>query len=77
MILTIVNTNMDISAKVRKRIRLIRLKKGMSQGKIARVLGVHPTYVSQIERGIRNISLKNSERLAKALGVSIEDLVKS
>lgn len=76
MMLTRVETNMDISVKVRKRIRAIRLKKKMSQGKIARTLGVHPTYVSQIERGVRNVSLKNIERLAKALGVPIEDLIK-
>ena len=76
MMLTRVKANMDISAKVRKRIKLIRLKKEMSQGKVARVLGVHPTYISQIERGVRNVSLKNIERLAKALGVSIEDLIK-
>ena len=68
---------MDISAKVRKRIRVIRLKKKVSQGKIARILDVHPSYISQIERGVRNVSLKNIERLAKALGVSVEDLVKS
>ena len=68
---------MDISAKVRKRIRVIRLNKKMSQGKIARILDVHPSYISQIERGVRNVSLKNIERLAKALGVSVEDLVKS
>ena len=76
MMLTRIEANMDISAKVRKRIRAIRLKKKMSQGKIARTLDVHPTYISQIERGVRNVSLKNIERLAKALGVSIEDLIK-
>lgn len=68
--------NMDISAKVKKRIKVIRLEKKISQGKIARVLNVHPTYISQIERGVRNVSLKNIERIAKALGVSIEDLIK-
>ena len=74
--LTRIEANMDISAKVRKRIRAIRLKKKMSQGKIARTLDVHPTYISQIERGVRNVSLKNIERLAKALGVPIEGLIK-
>ena len=48
----------------------------MSQAKLAEILGVHPTYISGIERGVRNMNLKNIERLAKALGVPIEDLMK-
>lgn len=47
----------------------------MSQGDLAKILGVHPTYISGIERGIRNMSLKNIEKLAKALGVSINKLI--
>ena len=66
----------DISIKFGKRVREIRLKKEMSQGSLAKVLGVHPTYISGIERGIRNMALKNIERVAKALKVSIKELVK-
>jgi transcriptional regulator with XRE-family HTH domain len=66
----------DISSSVRKRIKQIRLSKNLSQGDVAKALGVHITYVSQIERGVRNPTLKNIERLAKALGVPIEDLLK-
>lgn len=66
----------DISEKFGKKVREIRLKKQMSQGGLAKILGVHPTYISGIERGVRNMSLKNIERLAKALGVSIEDLIR-
>lgn len=64
----------DISEKFGKRVREIRLKKNMSQGDLAKILDVHPTYISGIERGIRNMALKNIERLATALGVSINDL---
>jgi len=39
-------------------------------------LGVHPTYISGIERGVRNMALKNIEKLANALGVSVNDLLK-
>lgn len=67
---------MDISAKFGQRVREIRLKKKMSQGDLAKILGVHPTYISGIERGVRNMALKNIERLSKALGVPIEDLIK-
>ena len=66
----------DISFKFGKRVREIRLKKKMSQGDLAKILGVHPTYISGIERGVRNMALKNIERLAKSLGVSIEELLK-
>ena len=67
---------MNISAKFGKRIRTIRLKKEMSQGDVAKRLDVHRTYISQIERGVENMSLKNIEKLAKALKVKIEELVK-
>lgn len=66
----------DISAKFGKKVREIRLKKQMSQADLAKVLGVHSTYISGIERGVRNMALKNIERLAKALAVPIEDLIK-
>ncbi|MEK7145054.1 MAG: helix-turn-helix transcriptional regulator [Patescibacteria group bacterium] len=67
---------MDISTKFGKRVRAIRLKKEMSQGDVAELLDVHRTYISKIERGIENMSLQRIEKLAKALKVKIEDLVK-
>ncbi len=67
---------MDISAKFGKRVRAIRLKKQMSQGDVAKKLGVNAVYISQIERGLKNMSLRGIERLAKALGVSIAKLIK-
>ncbi|MFA5130139.1 MAG: helix-turn-helix transcriptional regulator [Patescibacteria group bacterium] len=48
----------------------------MSQGDLAKVLGVHPTYISSIERGVRNMSVKNVERVALALDVPIRELIK-
>ena len=65
----------NISIKFAKKVKEIRLKKGMSQGDLAKILGLHPTYISGIERGVRNMSLKNIEKLAKALGVSVKNLV--
>ena len=67
---------MDISAKFGKRVRAIRLKKEMSQGDVAKLLDVHRTYISKIERGIENMSLQRIEKLAKALKVEIKELVK-
>ena len=66
----------DIATRLGKRVREIRHKKDMSQADVAKILAVHPTYISSIERGVRNMALKNIERLAKALNVPIEDLIK-
>ncbi len=66
----------DISFRFGKRAKEIRLQRKMSQGDLAKILGVHPTYISGIERGLRNMALKNIEKLAKALGVNIEELLK-
>lgn len=67
---------MDISIKFGKRVKELRLQKKMSQGDLAKILGVHPTYISGIERGVRNMALKNIEKLANALGVKIDELIK-
>jgi len=51
-----------------------RLKRKLSQEKLSELAKMHRTYIGQIEAGRRNISLKNIEKLAKALGVKIKDL---
>lgn len=58
-----------------KRIKQIRLKKNFSQGDVARILGVHRTYISGLERGKRNPSLLTVHKVAKALGVSVKEIV--
>lgn len=66
---------MDIVKKFGKRVKEIRLNKNLSQGGLAKRLGVGPSYISQIERGVGNMSLKRIEKLAKALGVSVKELL--
>ena len=58
-----------------KKLREVRLKKDLSQGDVARILGVHRSYVSGLERGRRNPSLLTIQKVAKALGVSVKDLL--
>mgnify|MGYP001608235198 CR=1 FL=1 len=62
--------------KFGKKLREVRLKKELSQGDVARILGVHRSYISGLERGRRNPSLLTVQKVAKALGVNVGDLVK-
>ncbi len=66
---------MDMAKKFGQRVKTIRLSKGLSQGKLAQRLNVDPSYISQIERGVGNMSLRRIERLANALNVSVKDLI--
>ena len=59
-----------------RKLKSLRKQKGLSQGKLADKLGVHPTYVSSLERGLRNTSLKVIDRIASALEISREILIK-
>ena len=56
-------------------LRKIRERVGISQEKLAELAGLHRTYVSSVERGERNISLLNIDRLAKALAVPMAKLM--
>ncbi len=67
---------MDIAAKFGQKIKRLRLSGKMSQGGLAKKLGVGASYVSKIERGIQNVSLKGVEKLADALGVPPDRLLK-
>jgi len=66
--------NKEVS-KFGQKVRKVRLKKKMSQGDIARILGVHRTYISGLERGVRNPSLLTIQKVAKALGVNAKNLM--
>ena len=55
-------------------VRSLRLGRGLSQEEVAHLAGLHVTYLSGIERGVRNPSLKNIRRVAVALGVGVGEL---
>lgn len=59
-----------------KKLREVRLKKKLSQGDMARTLGVHRSYISGLERGRRNPSLLTVHKVAKALGIAPDELLK-
>ncbi len=50
---------------------------GLSQEKAAEVIGLHWTYLGQVERGRRNITLNNIVKIAVGLGVDPGELVKA
>ena len=57
------------------KVRDLRLAQGMSQEALAEKSGLHRTYIGGIERGERNISLINIEKIAKALDLQLVDVV--
>lgn len=52
-----------------RNLRLLRAKRGLSQETLAFEAGINRTNLSDVERSIRNVSIDNLSRLAKALGV--------
>jgi len=65
-----------ISAKLGQNMKRIRAKKKMSQGDIARALEVDRGYISNIENGKKNPTIATLQKLADALGVSPDELLK-
>ena len=48
---------------------------GLTQEKLAERAGLHPTYISMVERGVRNPTLDAAVRIAKALKVALPRLI--
>jgi len=65
-----------VLTKFGNRVREKRLALGLSQEELANLAGVHRTYVGMIERAEKNITLQNIERIAKALDIAIDELLK-
>jgi transcriptional regulator with XRE-family HTH domain len=64
----------DIKERFGNAVRKRRQELGISQEELADRAELHRTYIGDIERGARNLSLENIEKLAKALEVSISSL---
>ncbi len=54
--------------------RTLRKERGFSQENLAFESGLHPTYISAVERGEYNVSLDNITRIAETLGVPVAEL---
>lgn len=65
-----------ILAKFGQRVREERFKQGLSQEQLAELAGVHRTYIGMIERAEKNITLENIEKVANALKLKPEELLR-
>ena len=65
----------DILNRFGERVRDLRKNCGWSQEDLALECELDRTYVGGVERGERNLALRNIEKIADALGISISDLM--
>ena len=66
----------DILERFGHRVRELRQAKGLSQEAFAADCGLDRTYMGGIERGERNLALRNIDLIAKTLGMSLSDLMR-
>ena len=67
---------MKIEEKLGLKIKQLRNKIGISQEELAFRCDLHRTYISSVELGKRNVSIRNIEKIALALNVEIIELFK-
>ncbi len=66
---------MDIRRQLARNLKRLRTERGWSQEELADLAGLHRTYVSGVERGVRNPTITIVAALAKALGVPPVELL--
>jgi transcriptional regulator with XRE-family HTH domain len=57
-------------------VRAVRRGRGLTQEQVSAASGLHPTYISDIERGIRNPGWQTVTQLAIGIGVSMHEIVR-
>ena len=67
---------MDVLERIGLNVQALRRAKGLTQEDLGAVAKIHQTYLSGIEQGRRNPSVKVLQRIATALGADIEDVTK-
>lgn len=69
------NLSRQFQVLIGKKIRQLREKMGVSQEAFGKKSKFHRTYIGMIERGEKNITIANLQRVAHALGVQVRDLI--
>ena len=67
---------MDVRKRVGLNVQRLRRERGLSQEELAARAAVHQTYLSGVEGGKRNPTVVVLDRIARALAVDVEDLVR-
>jgi transcriptional regulator with XRE-family HTH domain len=65
----------DLTARFGQLVRRLRLDTGHSQEDFADLCGLHRTYVGAIERGEKTVTIETADKLAKALKLSLGQLL--
>ena len=68
--------NTELTERFPDVLKELRLQKGISQEELADRARLHPTYISQIERGLKSPSLRSLGQIADALEVTLSSLIK-
>ena len=64
----------NVQSKVGRRIRDIRVSQGIPQGQLADMAHMTKSYMSEIEAGKKNLTLRSTAKIADCLGVTLEEL---
>ena len=75
VITSVSSVTVNITKTFARRVRELRTQLGYSQEELAHRSGLHRTYVGAVERGERNITLLNAQRISDALGVPLSECV--
>lgn len=67
-------SELDLRKRLAANLRTLRGAQGLSQESLADAAGIHRTFVSQVERELKNVSLDSIRKLANALGVDPVEL---
>ena len=67
-------THTELTEKLGQKIRLERMKRKMSQEKLAELAELNRNFIGMVERGESNITVKNLEAIAKAFEIDIREL---
>jgi transcriptional regulator with XRE-family HTH domain len=66
---------MKVVRRIAGNVRRLREAQGLTQEQLAHRAGMHRTYVSQIERAVKNVTVVKLDQVAKGLGVPLTELV--